>query len=464
MNANNTGSDKDTLTPEWVFLIISVVFGYIFVFVTPPFQAPDEYHHMFRAYHVSMGGLVSSKADGISGALLPASLGNTVINVSTNLSQHPNNKQKPKDIGKVMHIPLEPEKTIFYFFPNTARYAPVMYAPQALGILAGRLFNAAPVYIMYLGRMTNLFIWIALIYIAITITPVYKWLFLLLALTPMSLFLGASLSADAFTNAIAFVFAALIFRAAFSRTPEVSTKELLLIFIVSAMLSLSKQVYVPVLLIVLIIPVSKFGSPKKYITAVVSFFAVNAATAISWYLLSNDLLVPLRINHDISPERQLYSITHHPLDFVIAMKNTLIKYWSDVLTDFIGKLGWLDTELPAYIHITFWALLIFTALCENNCAIKIRLRDKAIAAAALVSTTLLIVLSQYLTWTDVDKDIIEGLTGRYFIPVTPALFLLFYNTKFHVDTMKPRFGILILCYLAIAMISTIAAMILRYYL
>lgn len=70
MNANNTGSDRDTLTPEWAFLIISVVFGYILTFVTPPFQAPDEYHHMFRAYHVSMGGFVSSKADGVSGAVI----------------------------------------------------------------------------------------------------------------------------------------------------------------------------------------------------------------------------------------------------------------------------------------------------------------------------------------------------------------------------------------------------------
>ncbi|WP_420263861.1 DUF2142 domain-containing protein [Candidatus Magnetominusculus dajiuhuensis] len=464
MNDKNTAVSKGGISPEWVFLLVSVVFGYIFVFVTPPFQAPDEYHHMFRAYHVSMGGLVSSKAGGISGAQLPVNLGNTVINVSTNLSQHPNNKQKLSDLGKVMHIPLEPEKTVFYFFPNTARYAPVMYAPQALGIFVGRLLHIAPIFIMYLGRITNLIVWIALIYIAIVATPVYKWLFVLLALTPMSLFLGASLSADAFTNAVAFVFAALIFKAAFGGGAEVSTRELALIFLAAVMLSLSKQVYVPVLLIFLMIPVSKFGSLKRYVAIVASFFVVNAAMACSWFFMSGDLLVPLREKLDISPQRQLYSITHHPLDFIIAMKNTLFKYSSDVLTDFIGKLGWLDTELPAYIHVTFWGLLIFTALCENSSDIAVKIKDKAIAAVAFVSTTFLIVLSQYLTWTEVDKNIIDGLTGRYFIPVATALFLLFYNNKFHINTKRPLFGILILSYLAVIMISTIAAMITRYYL
>ncbi|MCG6553812.1 MAG: DUF2142 domain-containing protein [Candidatus Magnetominusculus sp. LBB02] len=455
----------EIISPQWVFLFIGVIFGYVFVFITPPFQAPDEYSHMFRAYHVSLGGLVSSKAGGISGAELPASIGETVVQVSTNLSQHPSNKQKLSDLGRVMHFPLAPYRTVFYFFPNTARYAPVMYLPQALGIFVGRHLNLAPVYIMYMGRVSNLAFWITLIYIAIGITPVYKWLFALLALMPMSLFLGASLSADAFTNAVAFVFAAVIFRMAFGGGNDaVSTGELALIFLLGAMLSLSKQVYAPVMLLFLIIPVSRFGGLKNYILSALSFFIFNAAAAFSWFFLSKDLLVPLRNGLDISPERQLYSITHHPLDFVIAMKNTLLKYWADVLTDFIGKLGWLDTELPSYIHITFWGLLIFIAVCENNGAIVIRRKDKAVAAAVFVCVTFLIVVSQYLTWTVVDKDIVEGLTGRYFIPVSPALFMLFYNNKFHVDMGGRLFGVAIMSYLAVVMISTVAAMILRYYL
>ncbi|MBF0319136.1 MAG: DUF2142 domain-containing protein [Nitrospirae bacterium] len=464
MNDNNTKGRREFLSPEGAFLIISLVFGYIFVFVTPPFQAPDEYHHMFRAYHVSMGGIVSSKAFGKSGAQLPESLGNTVLNVSTNLSQHPNNKQKLRDIAKVLRIPLEPNRTVFYFFPNTARYAPVMYAPQALGILAGRLFNSTPVTIMYLGRVTNLVVWILLIYIAIRITPIYKWLFVLLALTPMSLFLGASLSADAFTNSIAFVFAAMVFSIAFGRAEKVSNRELALIFLVSAMLSLSKQVYAPMLLFIFMVPMCKFGTIKRYIGAMVSFFAFNAAVAVSWYLLSKDLLIPLGKKLDTSPQRQLQNIMHYPLDYIVTMKNTLVKYWMDILTEFTGKLGWLDTELPVYIHITFWALLVFIALTENKTGIVIKLKDKAIAAAALISTAFLVALSQYLTWTEVNSDIIEGLTGRYFIPASTALFILFYNNKLHIDTKRPLFGILILSYLAVIMLSTTAAMIVRYYL
>ncbi len=46
---------------EHVFLILGLLFGLAFVFVTPPFQVPDEYNHFFRAYEISQGKLLSQK-------------------------------------------------------------------------------------------------------------------------------------------------------------------------------------------------------------------------------------------------------------------------------------------------------------------------------------------------------------------------------------------------------------------
>ncbi|MBF0319135.1 MAG: DUF2142 domain-containing protein [Nitrospirae bacterium] len=460
----NTETRKDVFSPQRVLLIIGLLFGWIFIFVTPPFQAPDEFHHMFRAYQISMGGIISSKSEGISGAELPSSLGDTVLTVSKNVLQHPQYPQKLKEIEKTLRIPLAPEDVQFYYFPNTARYAPAMYVPQVVGIFAGRLFQCTPIVIMYLGRITNFIAWMLLMYIAVRTTPIYKWLFVLLALTPKSLFMGASLSADAFTNSIAFVYSAVVFKIAYGKAERVSNGELAVLFLTSAMLSLSKQVYAPLLLLLFMIPVSKFGNFKRYAALMCAIFAVNAVVALLWYFLMGGLNEPLRFDIAVSPVRQWHFITHHPVDFIVVMKTTLAAYWYDMIVEFIGNLGWLDTQLPPFIHITYWALLIFTGIVENRADVVISAKDKAAAFAAFVSITFLIALSQYLTWTTVSKPIIMGMTGRYFIPASAALFILFYNNRLHIDTQRPLFGTLILCYMAVIMVSTAAAMILRYYL
>ncbi|MEI7669370.1 MAG: hypothetical protein WCJ33_04745, partial [Pseudomonadota bacterium] len=41
-----------------MFLLISLVFGIIFIFVTQPFRAPDEPHHFSRIISFSQGHLI----------------------------------------------------------------------------------------------------------------------------------------------------------------------------------------------------------------------------------------------------------------------------------------------------------------------------------------------------------------------------------------------------------------------
>jgi len=36
---------------------------------------------------------------------------------------------------------------------------------------------------------------------------------------------------------------------------------------------------------------------------------------------------------------------------------------------------------------------------------------------------------EYIAWTSVGQNTIEGVQGRYFIPVASLFFLLFYNKK-----------------------------------
>lgn len=46
---------------ENIFILFALLFGLLFVFVTPPFQSVDEQAHFFRAYGISSGQFVAHK-------------------------------------------------------------------------------------------------------------------------------------------------------------------------------------------------------------------------------------------------------------------------------------------------------------------------------------------------------------------------------------------------------------------
>ncbi|MCK6693665.1 MAG: DUF2142 domain-containing protein, partial [Thermoanaerobaculia bacterium] len=64
-----------TITPVRFFVPLSLFFGAILVFITPPFQSPDEYNHFFRAFQVSKGRFYPETLHhNRLGGYLPASL------------------------------------------------------------------------------------------------------------------------------------------------------------------------------------------------------------------------------------------------------------------------------------------------------------------------------------------------------------------------------------------------------
>ena len=187
--------------PEVIFLVLSFIFGSIFLFKTPPFEVPDEAHHMLRTCEV---------ADSIFYSKTPVQNTKydrffTDIDKSENISENPNpNKYL-----------LKREKNQFH---AASRNFPIMYIGSSIGIKIGSLFTQDGNILFYLGRFLNLLVYILLATFAIKITPVFKYPFMYLALLPMALFEGMSYSADSFNNGFSFLFFAFIFKLIFEKT------------------------------------------------------------------------------------------------------------------------------------------------------------------------------------------------------------------------------------------------------
>ncbi|MBF0343387.1 MAG: DUF2142 domain-containing protein [Nitrospirae bacterium] len=434
--------------PELVFVILASGFGVLFILLVPPFQAPDEYAHFYRAYQISEGRMVAEIQEDYIGGYLPESLLATAlgvtkgvpypfaIGVSIDTNYNIDKKLTLSDYTPILKLPVNSQKRVFLAFPNTASYSPVPYLPHQLGFMIGRLFNLSPILQFYIARAFNLFVWIGLMFFSIKAIPILKYVFLLLALTPMSLFIASTLSADTFTNAIAYLIISVFIRFAYDNNREIRMKDIFILFVLSTLLSLSKQGYYLLLFLFFLIPADRFSFIAdnkyrllKYLIVFLALIIINLSLIMLWSSIVRDIvMLPQSYSPNMSAHDQLSLILSHPLTYCRTILNTFIRrhFYLDQL---IGVLGWLDTRMPTFILYSYFIVLVTTSFIEKDKHCVISKFKKVLIFSIMILTILLINTLAYLLWTPVGSESIDGIQGRYFIPIFPLAMLLLYNAK-----------------------------------
>ncbi|KWT82952.1 DUF2142 domain-containing protein [Candidatus Magnetominusculus xianensis] len=457
MTTENTG-----YVPEKVFLILGIVFGLLFVFVVPPFQAPDETNHFYRSYQLSEGRALAERRGGDVGGMLPESLIKTAKTLSKDIPGHPENKQEVSEIIEAFKIPIDEGRRAFINFHYTVLYSPVPFIPQAAAIYAGRHSGFTVLWLVYAGRAANLFVWICLMYLSIRTAPAYKWLFVFLALMPLSLFQGASLSADSFTNAVCFLFTATALRAASDK--ENLKKNLLILFLLSLPLTMSKHAYFPLLLCFFLIPKTFFPSVRSYRAAFAVLFIVNLSLNLWWSSKVDYLVVAYNNGLDVSPERQLSYVLGHPFTFAETFIRTIVRQCQLGWYTVVGKMGWLDTNMPVVYQASYVWLLALSALFSAPEPLKVSTTKKLVIFTAILSCVLLFSTSEYLIWTPVGSPYIDGLQPRYVIPLLPLLFILLSNNIFgHLLVKRHLVELFLGAYLLFSLMLALFVIVVRYY-
>jgi uncharacterized membrane protein len=447
--------------PENAFTVITLVFGLALLVATPPFQTPDEYAHFYRAYDVSEGHVTGNRAEGGWGAWLPSSLTDLADSVSRDLPHNPDNKQDPEAIIRQFNKPLAPETRAFTDFRGTSLYSPIPYIPQALGIAYGRAAGCSPILLTYLGRLTNLLLYIVLTGLAIRLMPIGKRVLTIVALTPMVLSQAASLSTDASTYALAFVVTAAFLRAAFDHDAKLHGRDLLALGVLCAILLLCKPAYVALTFLYFAIPLWKVGSLRDYVVRGVLVVAAVSLPAAAWTMWAQDHYLPYQIYDTVRPGDQLALVLSRPWDYLRVMLWTYGVNLTWFTWTFIGVLGWLDIFLQPWVYFSFAVVLPFVGLTDGNRHIALSTPARLLFAAVVSVTCTIVLTTMYFTWTPLGARIIEGVQGRYFIPVAPLLLLLLHNRR-----IRPlgEVGSLVLwSYLCLVLTATVIAVVARFY-
>lgn len=447
------------ITPGRFVLMAVLLFGATSAVVTPPFQVPDETAHFYRAYQVSEGRLDLLPAPGQVGAPLPASV-HRIGELFADLPFHPERKTSPGAILAAFQIPLAPGRREPVFFPSTLQYTCVPYIPQAIGIAAGRLLGAPALALLYLARLTNLLCGALAAAFAVRRLPVFAWLAAMVALTPMALSLLGSASADVTTVASSFVLVSTVAKLAWG-TGEASRGDLLLIAVASAVLCASKPPYLPLALLVLLIPVARLPRDRRAAFLMLHFGL--SLLAASWPVARSRVANYGRLEAGIDPGRQIHDSLLHPVHFlgVVIMDYTV--HAPRYLSQLVGRLGWLDVQLPILLLVVYLAVLLALVFLEASPRIEVRPWQRGIAAVAALAGLVLVSASQYAVWTPYGAALIEGLQGRYFLPLVLPAAWIFHNRRWAGRIEPRRLG------MALAVLSVVSwgialwALVGRYY-
>jgi hypothetical protein len=426
--------------PEWpfgrstnlsnLFLAIAPVLVFAYALVIPPFQVPDENHHLCRALSVSELHFVAPLVTQV-----PISFLSLYRRFAPKFEQVPARRiVSAGELEGWLRQPLRADATAGVENPNANLYSFVPYAATALVLGAGRALKASPLLQMYAGRLTNGAIYILLLFLSLRILPAFRVLLFMAALTPMALSLAASLSADSLTLSLTALFTALVFRLAFEeRVLRIRVRDGLPVVGVLIVLSLCK--FNPWLaLLALLIPAGKF--PARW--GRLAFAGLCAAVACSAELIWNhsNAAALLAFQSARAASGKLLAanaafVSGHPLRFAeIAVLTNLAASW-EWLHELVGVFGWVSVPIHPFLAILYIGGMIFAARRLSG---KIALSRHQKAVLALV-VSLTIVSLDVLLWilempapilhlASREMVLIRGIQGRYFLPIAlPALAL-----------------------------------------
>jgi uncharacterized membrane protein len=248
----------------------------------------------------------------------------------------------------------------------------------------------------------------------------------MIALIPMTLFEVASLSADSLILGLSFIIVAVFFKFAFDRNKKyINKKDIYILFILLLLLSLSKQIYFILLFLIFLIPSQKFGGRRNMFLVTGILFTAIILISGGWNILVKDLYVP--IVPQISISGQIAYILGDPLRFPYALLKTFYYHGFSYQLLFVGNFL-LDIPLPLW-WIGFYVFSIIPVAILDKSKILISRNQKLISLFIFIIVFLLVCAFVYVSWTVVGQNIIDGIQGRYFIPILPLLFLLLFKIR-----------------------------------
>ncbi|MBR5647931.1 DUF2142 domain-containing protein [Candidatus Saccharibacteria bacterium] len=408
---------KNNWKIEKLFLILGLLIGIFYVFVIPVGRAPDEESHFFRVYELSRGNFVTAThtEDGYTGSVGPSNVDKTVRSISKQNATY-------KDMLHYSTIQADPsdEKIII---TSAYGYNILNYLPQTIGMTIGNTFNLPFIMSGYIAKLFNLVTCIIILFYCIKYIPILKKFIFFIAFLPSTMQAMASLSVDGLIFAAAIALISFVLYARYSLKKPLTNKQLLLSLIICIFLSAGKIVYGLLCLLLFAIPKERFVNNKRKIITIFLIGSITLAVTLIWFLIKPSS-VPAT-----DSAAQISTIINTPLRFSGIMLNSLSTFATLYIGGALGQyLEWFNVVLsPIYVVLCYTVMVILINDARQT------FRINRVFKNILIWSSLVIFLStfvfMFITWTKTGESLIDGIQGRYFLPILPAIPVAFITVQ-----------------------------------
>jgi uncharacterized membrane protein len=401
---------------ELTLLLTLLIFGLVMIVLIPLGAGYDEEDHLLRVWELS-------DASFLPGQLPPQAMKYPTLFRDLAYRQQANSGMIDSDFWRrYARTPLYENGFVRRELKTKSVYSPALLLPQAIVMRLGRSANLPALPILYACRLASLLSYLILVWLALRWIPFGKWILVVLATSPMALFQAATITPDAISNGIGFLFVTGCLKLA--RSKEMGWREYGSLFLLIFLLFLAKvNLTVLVLLPFLLIPRARFTQQRIYIlllgTTVILFLIEVAGWNIIATRHSNALLA-----NNANAGAQLRYVLDHPLVFpIILLKDPFINGWA-YLQGWINGYGYFYW-IPPQIVSMFFLLSLGAVLLIASTREQVSRRDRVIFLLVFLAGYLATAMPLYLTFTTVGLNELLGMQGRYFIPLAllPVLVL-----------------------------------------
>jgi len=421
---------------EWVYCFFAFGFGLIFIALLAPGWSPDEPQHYWRAQQVAHGDLMPNefkdeKNNVYSGGQLLPDENRFILSYQgfEGLTDHSLRLNFPmwENEGAIAQRAAQ-VNTVAVAFPGSARYSPVVYAPQAVGLFIANVLALPLLAGFILAKLFGLIVQVAAFAAAIRITPKGKWIFFTIGLLPSTVVQSAALGGDVMTTSVSVLFIATVIKLAFD-TKKIVWWHIGLIAVFIALLGLVKPAYLPLAAIAILIPIFNKSFRKKSKIAISSAVLVLAALPGMLWLKATSFIQD-NYSHGVDPSAQQQYVLHEPLNFIATLFNT---YFTDaqpkLYKTLFGNFVWDTAPIPFIFMLLCAVVMVITLFVssprEKKITFPVYVKVLFLAISGLLVTA--ISYGLYVYYTAFKDTSILGLQGRYFIPFLPLVGLAFLN-------------------------------------
>ena len=296
-------------------------------------------------------------------------------------------------------------------------YSIVGYLPEVLGFTVARILRLGTVPMLCLGRLFMVGTYIGCMYHAIKITPAGKYAFTIVSLLPMSLMMSGAVSYDGMVILSAVCFCASVLR--LYKEPDSRrslTESIIWAIVIGGVKGGGNIILLPVAFILI------STKCKRTLKLVLPILLAGLFSVVLF-----DVILPRGPLFQFGTETGDKLWTGwglcHPMEYSRMLVKTYAVRSYDLLITMGGThLAWLEYTLPSIIIGGILLIGIFGSLFEaDSLTLKKKDRNTFLFILFLSLYSIPIML---LSWTNVGSTQIDGLQGRYYLPILPLIIML----------------------------------------